>query len=68
MTTTPTHRYAVRRTLDVRPENYGTLQGTDYGAYPFLADAIRSAQGRTRLGYPSRVVDTVLGRAVWVRP
>jgi hypothetical protein len=63
-----TKRYAIRRTLLVRPEDYGTLAGSDYGSTDTLEDAIAIAKRHTRLGYPSRVVDTQTGQAVWVRP
>lgn len=61
-------RYAIRRTLHVRPEDYGTLAGSDYGSNDDLSAAIAAAKRQTLFGYPSRVVDTKHGRAVWVRP
>lgn len=59
-------RYATCRTLDVRPEDYGTLQGTAYGDDDTLHDAILRAQGMSGMGYPSRVVDTLTGACVWL--
>lgn len=59
-------RYAVRRTLDVRPEDYGTLRGTAYGDDETLHDAILRAQGMSAMGYRSRVVDTQINECVWL--
>jgi hypothetical protein len=60
-------RYAVRRTLDVRPERWGTLAGEDYGRADNLEDAVAIAARQGRLGYPSRVVDTLTEDCVWAR-
>lgn len=59
-------RYAVRRTLDVRPEDYGTPKGTDYGDHDSMHDAILRAQSMSALGYRSRVVDMQTNECAWL--
>lgn len=63
-----TGRYAVRRTNGVRPHDYGSLRGTDYGTFREPEEAIHAAQVMTRLGYPSRVVNIPEAVVVWARP